>query len=659
MTDGNHVTRQTGPLILRWLSILVALSLIGYSAVAVWYSITGAMEHYTIHISLVFLLVTSDIAVQLVKRRPSRRKFTLLALVAVLSILIAVCGVYFVVEAKTLEFSQPFITDVDFVFGCLLVAAVLAVTWLVWGWPLTLICFLAAVYFAFGYMLPEAFASSRKYDARLIVSYLSGMGGPRGVLTYAPLSADVIFLLLVFGGALHGTRAIDMFSEFGKAIGNLFRGGVAYSAVTASLLIGMVTGQSVSNIALSGSMTIPTMIRSGFTKEEAGAVEVLASTGSQLLPPIMGLGAFLMSVILGISYIEVAIAAIVPAIMYIFAVTVAIACLIGASQDIPFQKQEVDWRLIRWIAPSFVISFSVLIVLLSMRFSPSMAGFWGTVLVVVLSIVRPCDLRPSISRVFDGLHKGALAGVKLAVILTAIGIIVQMLVTTGAGLTLGRLMIEASAGNLTIGLILGMAVALFIGMGLPTPAAYALIAIVVVPSLIDLGMKPIVANFYGFYFAIFSTLTPPVAVGVLTAIRISNGTFMGTAIESIKMGGICILVPFLFVAFPSILGFPNLSWDALAMLAAFGVATSLLAVVIYGALPTRRVSRVERIVLAIIGPAVFVLTLFIDGMIYKFATPFLFVVWIVFNMNMQKFSGVSRLAADEHKVTVTASATND
>lgn len=621
---------------LHWLSIIVALALIGYSSVSVWYSVAGAMEHYTIHISLVFLLVTSDIAVFLVKNPRSQKNQFLLMLVGLLSIIISVCGIYFVLEAKTLEFSQPFITNTDFVFGCLLVTSVLIVTWLVWGWALTLICFLAGVYFAFGYLLPDAISTNREYDARLIVSYLSGMGGPRGILTYTPLSADVIFLLLVFGGALHGARVIDMFSEVGKAIGNLFRGGVAYSSVTASLLIGMVTGQSVSNIALSGSMTIPTMIRAGFTREEAGAVEVLASTGSQLLPPIMGLGAFLMSVILGVSYFEIAIAAIVPAIMYIFAVTAAITCLIGASQEIPFEKQKVDWHMIRWIAPSFLISFSVLIILLSLRFSPSMAGFWGTVLVIVLSAFRPRELRPSLKAIFEGLHEGAVAGVKLAVILTAIGIIVQMLVTTGSGLALGRLMIEASSGNLAIGLLLGMAVALFIGMGLPTPAAYSLIAIVVVPSLIDLGLKPIVANFYGFYFAIFSTLTPPVAVGVLTAIRISNGTFKGTAIESIKMGGVCFIVPFLFVAFPTVLDFPHLSWDALLMLPAFGIATWMLSVAVYGAMPTRLVGKTERYVLAIIGPGVFALTLFMDGWAYHGLTPVLFLVWLLIQFNLKK-----------------------
>ena len=629
---------------LYWLSITVTVALISYSVVTVWYTLTGAMEHYVIHICLIFLLVVTDVVVLRAGRPqvlPFRGTSYFLWLLGGLFI---ICGVYFVYQAKELEFTQPFITDVDFVFGCLFVFAILSVTWLVWGSPLAIICILAGLYFSFGYLLPESFAPNRKYDARLIVSYLSGMGGPRGVLTYAPLSADVIFLLLVYGGTLHGTRIIDMFSEIGKAIGNLFRGGVAYSATTASLLIGMVTGQSVSNIALSGSMTIPTMIRTGFSRDEAGAVEVLASTGSQLLPPIMGLGAFLMSVILGISYIDVAIAAIIPATLYVVAVISGIVCLIGASSSIPFERQEVDWRLVAWIAPSFVISFSVLIILLSYRFSPSLAGFWGIVLVIAFSILRPKEYRPRPSAIVSGLHEGALAGAKLAVILSSIGIIVQMLVTTGAGLALGRLMIEASAGNLAVGLILGMVVALFIGMGLPTPAAYALIAIVVVPSLIDLGLAPLVANFYGFYFAIFSTLTPPVAVGILTALRISNGSFMGTAVECFKLGGVCFLVPFLFVAFPNILDFPDLELATLAMLPAFALATFMLSAATYGAVPSRRLGGLERVLVMLAGPVVFTLTLFVESAVFHAITPLCFAVWIAWSFLARRNRAVPKQA---------------
>lgn len=643
MTDQTDLPAEshtaTVPLALRALLIFVAFALISYSCLTVWKSLSGAMEHYTIHVSLIVMLVLAEIMVL---------KFTTNRAVAVFAMILFVamgaCGLYFVSQAKVLEFSQPFISQTDFIFGCILVFTVLSVAWLTWGPALALICIAAAAYFAFGHMLPGDLATSRKYDANLIVSYLAGMGGPRGVLNYAPLSADVIFLLLVYGGTLHGTRIIDMFGEIGNAIGNLFRGGVAYSATTASLLIGMVTGQSVSNIALSGSMTIPTMTRTGFTRNEAGAIEVLASTGSQLLPPIMGLGAFLMSVILGISYIEVATAAIVPAILYLFAVISGIVCLIAASRKIPFNRQAVNWRLIAWIAPSFLISFSVLIALLLMRYSPPMGGFWGIVLAVGLSFLRPKEYRPSLKDLLGGFIEGALAGAKLAVILSAIGIIVQMLVTTGTGLSLGRLMIEASAGSLAIGLILGMLVSLVIGMGLPTPAAYALIAIVVVPSLIDLGIEPLVANFYGFYFAIFSTLSPPVAVGILTAIRISNGTFMGTAWECFKLGGVCFLLPFLFVAFPNILGFPNIELETLAMIGAYFLATIMLSAATYGAVPGRLLGGAERWIIALTGPAIFTLTLFSEGALLHALTPICFAAWMAWHFRQPKDANVNAAA---------------
>ena len=636
----------------------VALLLIAYSIATVWTSLTGAMEHYTIHITLIFLLVIVDLArryssatgqelgVPVGEEEISHPSKFMLAFTILLAIGMVSAGVYFVMQAKTLEFSQPFISPTDFYFGALLVFVILAVTWLTWGWSLALICILGAAYFAFGNLLPEAFATGRAYDANLIMSYLAGMGGPRGVLTYTPLSADVIFLLLVYGGALHGTRVIDMFGEVGNAIGNLFRGGVAYSAMAASLLIGMVTGQSVSNIALSGSMTIPTMVRTGFTRNQAGAIEVLASTGSQLLPPIMGLGAFLMSEILGISYIEIAIAAIIPAALYVFAVFAGIVCVIASSKTIPYKRQPVDWRMIAWIAPSFLISFVVLVYLLAYRYSAPMAAFWGLVLVGGLCLLRPKDYRPTFSGIASGLLEGALTGARLAVILSAIGILVQMLVTTGAGLSLGRLMIDLSSGNLAVGLILGMCVSLVIGMGLPTPAAYALIAIVVVPSLIDLGLKPMVANFYGFYFAIFSTLTPPVAVGILTAIRISNGTFLGTALECFKLGAICFLVPFLFVAYPNILDFPNLFMETWAMIGAFSIATFMLSAAIYGAIPGRQLSPPERFVIFILGPALFGATLFIEGAIWHALTPAAFAAWMVWSYvdrtkNAEKYADAS------------------
>jgi len=168
------------------------------------------------------------------------------------------------------------------------------------------------------------------------------------------------------------------------------------------------------------------------------------------------------------------------------------------------------------------------------------------------------------------------------VILAAIGIIVQMLVTTGLGTLFGRLMIEASGNSIEIALLLGMGIALLIGMGLPTPAAYSLCAIVMIPSLIDVGVDPLAAHFYGFYFAVFSSFTPPVAVGVLMAVRISHGSFSKTCIETFKLGGICMLLPFFLVAYPNALRFPDFTAETLIATVLLCISTAMLAATIYG-----------------------------------------------------------------------------
>lgn len=588
--------------------VLLTLGSLAYQSLSVWATLHGAMGHYTTHLALVLLLVAAHQIHTHARMNQTQRRFLLEASAAVAAALAAgyACG-YLYINAEALEISQPFIGQWDYVAGALLLGAILLLTWRAWGAVLAGICLAAGLYFAFGHLMPEPL-TTRRFEPFLIMSYLSGMGSPRGVFNYIPLSSDTIFLLVAFGGVLHGTLVIDAFNELGRAIGRLFRGGVSYSAVLASTLIGMVTGQAVANIALSGSMTIPTMKRRGFTAEQAGAIECLASNGSQLVPPIMGLGAFLMAVILGVDYITVVAAAVFPAMLYLAILGLGLSAMIQASPNIPTGREPVDWARIAWTLPSFVVAFGTLLTLLYMRYSGGFAGFSGIALMVLLSFARPAPYRPSLRRLVDGTVEGVMAAAKLALILAAIGIIVQMLTTTGLGVTLGRLMIEVSRESLTVGLVLGMIISLVIGMGLPTPAAYALIAIVVVPSLIDLGIQPIAAHFFGFYFAIYSSLTPPVAVAVLTAIRISGGGLMSTAWECIRLGGVSILLPFVFVAFPSVLGFPDITLKAGVVFVLTLSASFMMACSLYGVL-RGRLGWGERLIL-LLGPATFLAYLF-------------------------------------------------
>ena len=576
----------TAPRFVRYLEPLytiAALITVAYTALSVFWTLHNAMEHYTAHLGAILLLIAMRTAIDRGSAVAGARRAAWLTFAGLMTICTLISAVYLYVMAQDLELSQPFLTRVQYFVGLMLLIAVLGLNWVVWGTALTVVCLAAALYFGLGHLFPSPVVDLR-FPPEVVMSYLAGMGGPRGVYTFIPLSADTILLLLVYGGLMTSTHVLDMFDEIGKAIGNLVRGGVSYSCIAASSLVGMVTGQTVSCIALSGSMTIPTMIRGGFTKEQAGSIEVMAANGSQIIPPVMGLGAFLMAVILGISYVEVVAAAVLPAFLYMFTLAIGVYALIQASPNIPYNRQSVNWEKILWILPSFLPSIVLVVVLLSMRYSAGMAALVGIATMLGLSFVRPKRYRPPFTRIIQGLRDGALAGAQLAVILAAIGIIVQMLVTTGLGTLFSELMIRVSGNSLELALLMGMGICLLIGMGLPTPAAYSLAAIVVIPSLIDVGVNPLAAHFYGFYFAVFSSFTPPVAVGVMMASRIAGGSFKRTCYESFKLGGICMLLPFFFVAFPNSLQFPNFAVETLIASLLLCVSTLMLAGAIYGGL---------------------------------------------------------------------------
>jgi TRAP transporter 4TM/12TM fusion protein len=574
----------------------VALAAVVYHIAAVFWTFHGAMHHYTSHMAMILLLVALHGAIASFQ---SARRRAWLAFFALMTACTLITAPYLYLEAEALELSQPFLSRFEYVIGLLLLIAVFGLNWVVWGAALTVVCLAAALYFALGDLLPTPVVDL-KFSPQVVMSYLAGMGGPRGVYTFIPLSAETIFLLLVYGGLMTSTLVLDMFNELGKAIGNFLRGGVAYSCIAASSLVGMVTGQTVSCIALTGSMTIPTMKRSGYTSLQAGAIEVMAANGAQLIPPVMGLGAFLMAVILGVSYVDIAAAAILPAFLYMFTLAIGVWALVQASPHIPFERQKVDWRKFFWVLPAFLPSIGLVVALLSLRYSANMAALWGIAVLVAMSYLRPKEYRPRFRDLLDGFRDGALAGAQLAVILAAIGVIVQMLVTTGLGTLFGRLMIDVAGDNQVVALMLGMAITVVIGMGLPTPAAYSLAAIVMIPSLIDVGIDPLAAHFYGFYFAVFSSFTPPVAVGCLMASRISGGSFMGTCIECFKLGGVCMLLPFFMVAFPNSLQFPNFTADTLINTGLLCVSTVMFAATIFGGL-VGRLSTTERTYM-LLGP---------------------------------------------------------
>jgi TRAP transporter 4TM/12TM fusion protein len=322
------------------------------------------------------------------------------------------------------------------------------------------------------------------------------------------------------------------------------------------------------------------MKEKGFSPEQAGGIEVVASSGSQITPPIMSVAAFLMGMILGVPYVDIATAAIIPAILYFIGITIGITLLIRASPKVAYGRELVNIRLILSVAPSFLISFAVLLTLLYERYSPGYAAFWACAALLLFAPLRPREARPTLISVLNGVKSGAIIAAQLAVVLLAIGIIIQMFLTTGLGVILGRLLHDLSGGQLWLAAIVASVIAIGIGTALPTPAAYALMTVVIVPTLIDVGAFPLAAHFFALYWAAFSTITPPVAVGVLAAVRISGGSFLGTANEAFRLSIPVFMLPFAFLLSPEILGLPALGFNSLfvallILLSAFALAAAL------------------------------------------------------------------------------------
>ncbi|MBW1767410.1 MAG: TRAP transporter fused permease subunit, partial [Deltaproteobacteria bacterium] len=359
-------------------------------------------------------------------------------------------------------------------------------------------------------------------------------------------SATYMIFFVLFGGLLQATGVSESFMELGKAVGTKFRSGPAQTAVISSGLIGMVMGAGVANVAFTGPITIPVMKKAGYTPEQAGAVEAAASAGGQIMPPIMAVAAFLMAGILGISYGKVIYAAAIPAIIYFVSIFWAVHLYALKQGLTTTTKVAVDTGIIKRRFPIFLAPVALIIVLLSMNYSASFAAFWAIITLLVLSCIRK-ETRLSWGRLIEGFRKGCVAASSLAVAIATIGVITAMIKLTGVGLEIAYTVEEWSMGIPFIAVFICMCVTILLGCGMPIPAAYALVAIVVAPVLTRLGLEGLHVHLFILYFAAFSTLSPPVASAPLMASSISGGSYFRTAIESMRVAAPAFIIPWLFL----------------------------------------------------------------------------------------------------------------
>ncbi|MBW2147347.1 MAG: TRAP transporter fused permease subunit [Deltaproteobacteria bacterium] len=379
--------------------------------------------------------------------------------------------------------------------------------------------------------------------------YLLTGQGVYGVLL--GISATYVALFVLFGSFVLKTGAGEFFSNLARALAGGSRGGPAKIAVMSSGCFGTMTGSAVANVYATGSFTIPMMKRLGYRPEFAGAVEAAASTGGQLMPPIMGAGAFILAETLGMEYISVALKAAISAVLYFVAVGMMVHFR-ALKRGLLGEPKELLPKLSHVLPNAHpFIPVIALFYLLIAGYSPLMAGFASTVLAVAVSYLKK-DTIMTPKKIIDALVSGAKNTVMVAIALVGAQMIVAVVAYTGLALSFASMIVAASKGILLIALLFVAIVAIILGMGIPTTAAYVISATIGASALIRLGVDPYAAHLFTFYFAIISNVTPPVAVAAYAASGVATSDPIRTGYEAFLLAAAGYIIPFMFVYNPAL-----------------------------------------------------------------------------------------------------------
>ncbi|MCO5123320.1 MAG: TRAP transporter permease [Rhizobacter sp.] len=543
---------------------LITVVAVAMSAFHLWVAFVGPPDAYVMRgAHLAFALALAYLILPGLAGKADR-----VGPVDLLLVLLAVAAALY--PAASLDYIQNRIYYVDdpraadYVFGGLLIVLMLEATRRAAGWALPVT---AVVFLAYGLTL-----GGQSAGIMLDQLYLT-TEGIFGIPLY--VSATYVMLFILFGSFVERSGAGQLFMDFALAIAGHTSGGPAKVAVITSSLFGTVSGSAVANVMTTGTFTIPLMKRTGYRPAFAGAVEAVASTGGQLMPPIMGAAAFVMAEFLGVSYLTVAGFALLPAVLYYVAVFMAVHFeakrigLVGLPRaDLPRMRQVLAER---------GHLFLPLVVIVTVLLSGRSAAF--AALIGIGSVIPTTWLRASTRRTFtlraivEALESGARNTLIVALACACAGIVIGVITLTGLGLSFTGVVLALSQNSLLLALLLTMLAGILLGMGLPTTPAYIVQVALLVPALVKLGVTVEAAHLFVLYFAVLSAITPPVAMAVYAANAISSATLMDTGWAAVKLGLTGYIIPFMFVFAPSLLLIGDAPTVALA------VATATLGVV--------------------------------------------------------------------------------
>lgn len=458
---------------------------------------------------------------------------------------LVVCG-YIFISASTIVEHPPWANPFELILGILTILLLLEATRRVVGMAILVIAVLFFFYAMYCNYFP-GILTGRGYPISRVISimYLS-QDGMFGLLLNIVLV--VIFSFILFATLLRVTGGGEFFTDLAFSLTGWMRGGPAKAAVMASTLFGTMSGSAVANVAATGSVTIPLMKDTGYKPHFAGAVESVASTGGQLMPPVMGAAAFIMADFLSISYISVCIAGLLPAVLYyvgLFTMVHIEAVKTGlgglSQEELPSLKETLKRG---WL---YFFPLAVLIYYLGVAgYSAQVSALYAVTCLFLISFIKK-ETRLGLKQIIATLEATALGMIEIVTVCGLIGIIMGALSLTGLGLSLAGGLVTLSGGHLLALLLLAAIGAYVLSMGLPTTPCYIMLATLIAPAIIQLGVAPIAAHLFVFYFGMASMITPPVCPAAIVGAGLAGAPMMQTGFQAMRLGILILIIPFMFV----------------------------------------------------------------------------------------------------------------
>lgn len=444
------------------------------------------------------------------------------------------------------------LTPPQLLSGSILMFTVLEAARRVVGWPLVILGATAIAYALWGNHLPSVlWHRGYSFEAIIETTYLTQDG-----LWTTPLrvTATYVFLFVLFGAFLVSSGAGTFFTDLARSLTGRFTGGAAKTAVVSSALMGSLSGSSAGNVVVTGSFTIPTMKKAGFPPRFAAGVEAVSSSGGQFMPPVMGSAAFIMAEFIGIPYLEIARAAVIPALLYFISV---IAMVHFEARRLELTPEVADERAFEVLKQRgyLLIPVVVMLIVLSSGYTPTLAALYALGSLVLSQVIFEKESRSLlIKNCLQAMNDAPRIIGQITIASAVGGIIVGVVTQTGLGLRMSSIVLGISQGSLPLLLVLTMLCGVILGMGMPTPAAYIILAVLLAPGLVEFGVPVLAAHLFVMYCAGVSAITPPVALASYAAAAIANSDPWRTSLTALKLGLASFIVPFMFVFAPSILG---------------------------------------------------------------------------------------------------------